>query len=183
MKSCKGAALILVMILITVTTLGVMSALRSSAAQLNFTHHHLLLEQAEQAAESAVGCVFSHLDAQALQSWMTYFGPRPAFDQVVDDTFSGCGSISTNTMQHHNFNHVPAQTYTEYCGVIADPTISDPEFFQTHQFQTWAMGKASARDNLSVKVVQGWIITLPKDPSKLLSPDENTQRLRACGLI
>lgn len=182
MKSNKGIALILVLILVALATLGVTSALRSSAAQLNFTQRHYALEQAEQAAESAIQCVFSHVDMPALQVWMSYFGPRPAFNDLVDNGLAGCGNIATHAIQLHHFNSATAQTYTEYCGIVDDPTISDPDLLQTHQFQTWAMGKSAAQNNLSVKVVQGWRITLPKDESKLLHPGENEQRIKSCGL-
>ncbi len=167
LRADLGSVLPLVLILITLTTVTATESLRSGLMQLNMTHQRFVWAQAEQAMQSAIDCVLTHLDKQTLLNWMIYTGSHPNLTATTaGQTVSGCATTYTTDIQYHQFNQSPAQTYTEYMGDVAGSiTISNVEYFHRYQFQTWALGQASTHDSVAMQVVQGWEILLPKDVS------------------
>lgn len=161
-----GSVLIIVLILLAMTTVSVMASMRSSVTQFNLVNKRNLFEQAEQATDSAVQCVFSQLNESSVKMWLDYSGNRPDFDLQANESRypSGCAS-TTELIQRYKFNHMLVDAYTEYCGVglFLSHEVSDPDFFQKYRFQTWVVGRSSSDPSVVVKIVRGWEIILPRD--------------------
>lgn len=159
-KKERGAAFLLVMVLLGVLGILGVSTLKNSMTQLNIASQNIRMDKNRMAVDSGIECVLSEFLTEGVSHIVEHLLVlKPELIGPISDVTKGCRKRKHGQSQSYQFNETIVTTLQQYCGEASEvATGSDLAFFFGKRYLISAAGFNQESERMTPIVQQAVVL-------------------------